>query len=84
MGEGDTGEDMYILMEGRVEMTTEVRGAKTVLGERTTASETAWFGAVALVSLRNSLEPPPHPTHTHTHTHFLPRPGFAQKGYPAG
>ena len=52
--EGDAGQDMYILMQGRVEMTKAIEGIKDPMkvGETNTQSDTSWFGALALVSKR--------------------------------
>ena len=48
--QGEPGDAMYILMEGRVELTkTFDDGKKPItIGETTEESETSWFGEVAL------------------------------------
>eukprot|EP00966_Prymnesium_polylepis_P221898 5133494-Prymnesium_polylepis.2 len=47
--EGDAGDAMYVLMEGRVEMHRKFGDSEPVLvGETTIESETSWFGELAL------------------------------------
>ena len=48
--EGDLGEEMYVLMEGRVEMYRKFTdtGEPVLVGETSQQSETSWFGALAL------------------------------------